>query len=150
VVRPLSCRRSSSNTADQSDLSKSVHHDAVSAVGKAGRGSYALNMFHLGRTDRPADTVGGARRSPGMLQTDLDHIPFAGSDADVQPSVSRALYSSDHNSKCIKLHTEPTYRNAEGKVVGKLYTNPIDCLWKTLKTEGFFGWYKGELRLFPS
>lgn len=31
-----------------------------------------------------------------------------------------------------------------GKVRGALYTNPIDCLWKTAKTEGIKGWYKGE------
>ena len=36
---------------------------------------------------------------------------------------------------------------------GALYTNPIDCLWKTFKTEGIAGWYKGTtahfLRIFP-
>ena len=30
-----------------------------------------------------------------------------------------------------------------GRVRGALYTNPIDCLWKTFKTEGVAGWYKG-------
>lgn len=40
-----------------------------------------------------------------------------------------------------------------GRVRGALYTNPIDCLWKTFKTEGIAGWYKGTtahfLRIFP-
>lgn len=31
-----------------------------------------------------------------------------------------------------------------GRVRGALYTNPFDCLWKTAKTEGIKGWYKGE------
>lgn len=31
-----------------------------------------------------------------------------------------------------------------GRVRGALYTNPIDCLWKTFKAEGIAGWYKGE------
>jgi hypothetical protein len=33
-----------------------------------------------------------------------------------------------------------------GRVKGALYTNPIDCLWKTFKAEGIAGWYKGECR----
>lgn len=40
-----------------------------------------------------------------------------------------------------------------GRVRGALYTNPIDCLWKTFKTEGIKGWYKGTtahlLRIWP-
>ncbi|WVO17315.1 hypothetical protein L204_105007 [Cryptococcus depauperatus] len=40
-----------------------------------------------------------------------------------------------------------------GKVRGALYTNPIDCLWKTFKAEGIPGWYKGTtahfLRIVP-
>lgn len=31
-----------------------------------------------------------------------------------------------------------------GRVRGALYTNPIDCLWKTFKAEGIAGWYKGK------
>jgi solute carrier family 25 protein 34/35 len=33
-----------------------------------------------------------------------------------------------------------------GRVRGALYTNPIDCLWKTYKVEGVRGWYKGTFR----
>lgn len=40
-----------------------------------------------------------------------------------------------------------------GRVRGALYTNPFDCLWKTAKTEGIRGWYKGTtahfLRIAP-
>ena len=36
-----------------------------------------------------------------------------------------------------------------GRVKGALYTNPIDCLWKTFKAEGIAGWYKGEPSLLP-
>lgn len=34
-----------------------------------------------------------------------------------------------------------------GRVRGALYTNPIDCLWKTFKAEGIAGWYKGTSKL---
>ncbi|KAH8085776.1 mitochondrial carrier domain-containing protein [Filobasidium floriforme] len=48
---------------------------------------------------------------------------------------------------------EPTYTDANGRIRGALYSNPFDCLWKTLKTEGFLGWYKGTtahfLRIAP-
>ena len=30
-----------------------------------------------------------------------------------------------------------------GRVVGSLYKNPIDCLWKTITTEGPLALYKG-------
>jgi hypothetical protein len=30
-----------------------------------------------------------------------------------------------------------------GRVVGSLYRNPIDCLWKTITTEGLLALYKG-------
>ncbi|BEJ11905.1 hypothetical protein CspHIS471_0203650 [Cutaneotrichosporon sp. HIS471] len=40
-----------------------------------------------------------------------------------------------------------------GKTRGALYSSPIDCLWKTFKTEGVKGWYKGTtahfLRIAP-
>ncbi|KAJ3812379.1 mitochondrial carrier [Lentinula lateritia] len=52
-----------------------------------------------------------------------------------------------------RMYNQPTIRNAEGKIVGVLYKNPIDCLWKTFKTEGVRGWYKGStahfLRIAP-
>ncbi|KAH8120045.1 mitochondrial oxaloacetate transporter [Phellopilus nigrolimitatus] len=44
-------------------------------------------------------------------------------------------------------------RLPNGKTVGTLYKNPFDCLWKTFKTEGPLGWYKGStahfLRIAP-
>ncbi|TDL28104.1 oxaloacetate carrier [Rickenella mellea] len=52
-----------------------------------------------------------------------------------------------------RMYNQPTQRLNNGRTVGLLYKNPIDCLWKTLKTEGPFGWYKGStahfLRIAP-
>ncbi|KAJ3730121.1 mitochondrial carrier domain-containing protein [Lentinula guzmanii] len=52
-----------------------------------------------------------------------------------------------------QMYNLPTIRNADGKMVGALYKDPIDCLWKTVKTEGVRGWYKGStahfLRIAP-
>ncbi|KAG8946216.1 hypothetical protein FRC04_011962 [Tulasnella sp. 424] len=41
-----------------------------------------------------------------------------------------------------RMYNQPTRALPNGKLVGVLYSNPIDCLWKTLKTEGPLGWYK--------
>jgi len=41
------------------------------------------------------------------------------------------------------MYNQPTTRSPNGTYVGTLYKNPIDCLWKTLKTEGPFALYKG-------
>jgi solute carrier family 25 protein 34/35 len=47
----------------------------------------------------------------------------------------------------------PDAKGPDGKVRGLLYKNPIDCLYKTFKTEGIAGWYKGSfahlLRIAP-
>jgi len=52
-----------------------------------------------------------------------------------------------------RMYNQPTVAGADGKQVGTLYKNPIDCLWKTAKTEGVRGWYKGStahfLRIAP-
>ncbi|KAG9018980.1 Mitochondrial oxaloacetate carrier protein [Tulasnella sp. 427] len=52
-----------------------------------------------------------------------------------------------------RMYNQPTRTLPNGKMVGVLYSNPIDCLWKTLKTEGLLGWYKGTtahfLRIAP-
>ncbi|KIY74043.1 mitochondrial carrier [Cylindrobasidium torrendii FP15055 ss-10] len=47
-----------------------------------------------------------------------------------------------------RVYNQPTIRNAEGKLVGALYKNPVDCLWKTFKAEGIKGWYKGSTAHF--
>lgn len=44
------------------------------------------------------------------------------------------------------MYNQPTIRMPDGTMKGTLYKNPIDCLWKTFKTEGVRGWYKGELK----
>jgi solute carrier family 25 protein 34/35 len=52
-----------------------------------------------------------------------------------------------------RMYNQPTKQLPNGKFVGALYANPIDCLWKTFKTEGIRGWYKGTtahfLRIAP-
>ena len=44
-----------------------------------------------------------------------------------------------------RLYNQPTKKMPDGRIVGLLYRNPIDCLWKTLRTEGALAWYKGTL-----
>ncbi|KAI0094419.1 mitochondrial carrier domain-containing protein [Irpex rosettiformis] len=46
-----------------------------------------------------------------------------------------------------RMYNQPT-KLVDGRHIGLLYKNPIDCLWKTLKTEGPFGWYKGSTAHF--
>ncbi|KAF8846094.1 mitochondrial carrier [Paxillus ammoniavirescens] len=52
-----------------------------------------------------------------------------------------------------RVYNQPTIRLPDGRLKGTLYNNPIDCLWKTFKAEGLFGWYKGStahfLRIAP-
>lgn len=45
-----------------------------------------------------------------------------------------------------RVYNQPTKELPNGKHVGLLYKNPIDCLWKTLQAEGPLGWYKGMHR----
>ncbi|KZT08693.1 mitochondrial carrier [Laetiporus sulphureus 93-53] len=47
-----------------------------------------------------------------------------------------------------RVYNQPTRQLPDGRHVGVLYKNPIDCLWKTLKTEGPLGWYKGSTAHF--
>lgn len=42
------------------------------------------------------------------------------------------------------MYNQPTTQLPDGRIVGTLYKNPIDCLWKTFKAEGVSGWYKGK------
>lgn len=47
------------------------------------------------------------------------------------------------------MYNQPTMKLPNGKIVGTRYKNPIDCLWKTVTTEGPFALYKGnDLRTF--
>ncbi|KAL4070687.1 oxaloacetate carrier [Scleroderma citrinum] len=52
-----------------------------------------------------------------------------------------------------RVYNQPTVKLPNGRLQGTLYRNPIDCLWKTFKAEGLFGWYKGStahfLRIAP-
>ncbi|KAG1834398.1 mitochondrial carrier [Suillus variegatus] len=47
-----------------------------------------------------------------------------------------------------RVYNQPTTRTPDGRLSGILYRNPIDCLWKTFRTEGVFGWYKGSTAQF--
>ncbi|KAG2117970.1 mitochondrial carrier domain-containing protein [Suillus discolor] len=47
-----------------------------------------------------------------------------------------------------RVYNQPTTRTPDGRLSGMLYRNPIDCLWKTFRTEGVFGWYKGSTAQF--
>ncbi|KAI0257417.1 oxaloacetate carrier [Lactifluus subvellereus] len=52
-----------------------------------------------------------------------------------------------------RMYNQPTTRLPNGKIVGTLYKNPIDCIWKTVTTEGPLALYKGStahfLRIAP-
>ncbi|KAF7303220.1 hypothetical protein MKEN_01285800 [Mycena kentingensis (nom. inval.)] len=47
-----------------------------------------------------------------------------------------------------RVYNQPTVVGPNGKMVGALYKNPIDCLWKTARTEGVRAWYKGTTAHF--
>ncbi|EAU92551.2 oxaloacetate carrier [Coprinopsis cinerea okayama7 len=47
-----------------------------------------------------------------------------------------------------RVYNQPTVIGPDGRVRGALYKNPLDCLWKTFKTEGVRGWYKGSTAHF--
>ncbi|KAK2461434.1 hypothetical protein APHAL10511_005897 [Amanita phalloides] len=74
----------------------------------------------------------------------------------VSSSISGAivcLVMQPADTATTRMYNQPTTQLPNGKVVGTLYKNPIDCLWKTFKTEGVYGWYKGStahfLRIAP-
>ncbi len=46
-----------------------------------------------------------------------------------------------------RVYNQPTMVGQDGRVRGALYKNPIDCLWKTFRAEGIYGWYKGTVYL---
>ncbi|KAI0304745.1 oxaloacetate carrier [Russula brevipes] len=80
-------------------------------------------------------------------------------------SIWTYLASSSVSSVCVlvmmqpadtaltRVYNQPTMKLPSGKIVGTLYKNPIDCLWKTIRTEGPFALYKGStahfLRIAP-
>ena len=41
------------------------------------------------------------------------------------------------------MYNQPTMPMPSGRMVGSLYKNPFDCLWKTIATEGPLALYKG-------
>ncbi|KAI0033979.1 oxaloacetate carrier [Vararia minispora EC-137] len=77
-----------------------------------------------------------------------------------EKSVWTYLVSSSFSGICVlimmqpadtaltRVYNQPTQKLSNGKIVGTLYRNPIDCLWKTFKTEGPLAWYKGSTAHF--
>jgi solute carrier family 25 protein 34/35 len=47
-----------------------------------------------------------------------------------------------------RVYNQEMVRTPDGRLVGKTYRNLIDCLWKTARTEGLRGWYKGSTAQF--
>ncbi|KAI0001885.1 mitochondrial carrier [Russula vinacea] len=52
-----------------------------------------------------------------------------------------------------RMYNQPTMQLPNGRIIGTLYKNPIDCIWKTVTTEGPRALYKGStahfLRIAP-
>jgi len=63
-------------------------------------------------------------------------------------SVCVCIVMQPGDTTLTRMYNQPTGRLPDGKTVGLLYKNPIDCLWKTFKAEGIFGWYKGSVAHF--
>lgn len=42
------------------------------------------------------------------------------------------------------MYNQPTMQLPNKTIVGTLYKSPIDCLWKTITTEGPLALYKGN------
>ncbi|EGO25049.1 hypothetical protein SERLADRAFT_408779 [Serpula lacrymans var. lacrymans S7.9] len=62
-------------------------------------------------------------------------------------SIWTYLASSSVSTICValtRLYNQPTKRLPNGTLIGTLYKNPIDCLWKTIQAEGIRGCYKGS------
>ena len=45
------------------------------------------------------------------------------------------------------MYNQPTTIGPDGKSIGVLYKNVLDCLAKTFKSEGISGLYKGPITL---
>ncbi|KAL4069859.1 mitochondrial carrier domain-containing protein [Scleroderma yunnanense] len=67
--------------------------------------------------------------------------------------ISLSPMASYPETALTRVYNQPTVKLPNGRLQGTLYRNPIDCLWKTFKAEGLFGWYKGStahfLRIAP-
>ncbi|KAI0364160.1 mitochondrial carrier [Pilatotrama ljubarskyi] len=89
--------------------------------------------------------VSRAIASPDSLWTYLVSSSVSG--------VILCLVMQPADTTLTRMYNQPTVRGPDGRIVGKLYRNPLDCLWKTLRAEGIHGWYKGStahfLRIAP-
>ncbi|KAI0351189.1 oxaloacetate carrier [Trametes cingulata] len=70
-----------------------------------------------------------------------------------EPCATICSLTSHRCQTLTRMYNQPTVRGSDGRTVGTLYRNPLDCLWKTLRAEGIYGWYKGStahfLRIAP-
>ena len=64
-----------------------------------------------------------------------------------QSALEFCFISPDTLQALTRLYNQPTISGPDGRLTGALYKNPIDCLWKTFKAEGVYGWYKGTTHL---
>lgn len=80
-------------------------------------------------------------------------------------SLANFIFSSSISGACVclmmqppdvsltRMYNQPTIKLENGKTVGQFYKNPIDCMYKTVRAEGFTGLYKGTsaqfLRIAP-
>jgi len=88
--------------------------------------------------------------SRGILQADSIWTYLASSSVS---SVCVLVMMQPADTALTRVYNQPTMKLPSGKIVGTLYKNPIDCLWKTIRTEGPFALYKGStahfLRIAP-
>ncbi|KAB5590071.1 Mitochondrial oxaloacetate transport protein [Ceratobasidium theobromae] len=63
-------------------------------------------------------------------------------------NAAQCLAMQPADTALTRMYNQPTIPGPNGRMIGALYKNPIDCLWKTLKTEGALAWYKGLHSLF--
>ncbi|KAJ8469400.1 hypothetical protein ONZ51_g9011 [Trametes cubensis] len=135
---------------------------AYSPVLPVGAQHYYKSSFDALRSIWHAEKLRGLVQLPTYNWTKNQLVSRGISRAD---SIWTFLASSSVSGLCVltmmqptdtvltRMYNQPTIRTPDGRHVGALYKNPIDCLWKTLKAEGPLGWYKGStahfLRIVP-
>ncbi|KAI0307942.1 oxaloacetate carrier [Multifurca ochricompacta] len=88
--------------------------------------------------------------SRGILPTDSIWTYLASSSVS---GVCVLVMMQPADTTLTRVYNQPSIQLPNGRIVGALYKNPIDCLWKTIKTEGPLALYKGStahfLRIAP-
>lgn len=100
-----------------------------------------------------SSSVSGAcvvRTSTAVLYYTNAHLPIVHGDATCRYSaffITVPHLCADFRCSVqalTRMYNQPTTVLPNGKHIGALYKNPIDCLYKTFQAEGVRGWYKGE------